>query len=95
MYMASTTKDDRLQIRLSPEQKRTIEEAAETAHLSVSAFVLQAAERQADAMLLERTLVRLSPGAAEAFAVALERPATVNHRLAEALSRPPSFSWLA
>ena len=90
----TSTKDDRLQIRVAPERKRILEEAAESAHLSVSAFVLQAAEARAGEILLERQLVRLAPQAAEAFATALERPAEVNERLAAALSRPRKFSWL-
>jgi len=90
----TSTKDDRLQIRVAPERKRILEEAAESAHLSVSAFVLQAAEARADEILLERQLVRLAPHAAEAFAAALERPAEVNERLAGALRRPRKFSWL-
>ncbi len=90
----TTTKDDRLQIRVAPERKRILEEAAESAHLSVSAFVLQAAEARAEEILLERQLVRLAPDAAEAFTAALERPAEVNERLAAALRRPRNFSWL-
>lgn len=92
--MASTTKDDRLQIRVAPEQKRALEDAAAAVHLSVSAFVLQAAEMRADSVLTERTLVRLGPAAAEAFAAALDSPASVNERLAEALRRPRRFGWL-
>jgi hypothetical protein len=51
-----------------------LEEAAEGSHLSVSAFVLQAAELRADEILLEREMVRLASDAARAFATALERP---------------------
>lgn len=54
-------KDDRLRIRVARERTRALEEAAESAHLSVSAFVLQAAEERADEILLERQLVRLAP----------------------------------
>jgi uncharacterized protein (DUF1778 family) len=92
--MSPTTKDDRLQIRVAPERKRVLEEAAESSHLSVSAFVLQAAELRADEILLEREMIRLAPDAARAFATALEHPASVNERLARVLRRPRSFSWL-
>lgn len=87
-------KDDRLQIRVDPAAKRLLEEAAATAHLSVSAFVLQAATRQAEALVAERGLISLAPHAAEAFAEALESPARVNERLAEALGRTRKFTWL-
>ena len=74
--------------------KRRLEQAAAVAHLSVSSFVLQAAEQRADDVLAERVLIPLSPTAARAFAEALERPAKVNERLAQALGRPKKFTWL-
>jgi uncharacterized protein (DUF1778 family) len=89
-----TAKDERLQIRVDPEQKHLLEEAASLEHLSLSTFVLQAAADWAENVLLERSAVRLSPAAAEAFSLALERPAEVNKRLADALGRPRDFSWI-
>ena len=76
--MSPTTKDDRLQIRVAPERERVLEEAAETSHLSVSAFVLQAAEMHADKILFEHQMVRLAPDAGRAFATA--RRASVGQR---------------
>ncbi|WP_236971284.1 DUF1778 domain-containing protein [Mycobacterium haemophilum] len=87
-------KDDRLQLRVDAVSKRRLEEAASEAHLSVSAFVLQAASRAADDLLAERQTVHLSPDAAAAFTEALNRPARVNERLAAALQRAQKFSWL-
>ena len=92
-YMISM-KDDRLQLRVDAAAKRRLEEAATEAHLSVTAFVLQAASRAADDVLAERQTIHLSPDAAAAFAEALNRPARVNQRLAKALQRPAKFSWL-
>ena len=89
----SNVKDDRLQIRVDPDAKRLLEEAAAT-HLSVSAFVLQAAAHEAEAVIADRQLIRLAPNAAAAFSDALERPAQVSERLAAALSRPRKFRWL-
>jgi uncharacterized protein (DUF1778 family) len=90
----SNVKDDRLQIRVDPDAKRLLEEAADAMHLSVSAFVLQAAAQEAEAVIGDRQLIRLAPNAAAAFSVALERPAQVSERLAAALSRPRKFRWL-
>jgi len=87
-------KDDRLQLRVDAAVKRRLEEAAGEAHLSVTAFVLQAANRAADDVLAERQSIQLSPEAASAFTEALNRPAQVNERLAKALQRPAKFSWL-
>jgi uncharacterized protein (DUF1778 family) len=87
-------KDERLQIRVEPAEKRLLERAAEAAHVSVSAFVLQSAAAQAAAVLAERPLIELTPDAAEAFDEALQAPATVNQRLMSALRQPRKFRWL-
>ena len=87
-------KDNRLQLRVDAAAKRRLEEAASEEHLSVSAFVLQAANRAADDVLAGRQTIHLSPGAAAAFTEALNRPAQVNDRLATALQRPTKFTWL-
>ncbi len=87
-------KDERLQIRVSPAAKRLLEEAGSAAHQSISAFVLHAATNQAEALMAERLVISLSPGAAEVLAEALEVPAQVNDRLAEALGRKRNFTWL-
>ena len=90
----STTKDDRLQIRVGPADKALLERAAAASHLNVSAFVLQAAASKAEEVLAERSSIRLSARAAAAFTEALERPAEVNYRLAKALRRRRKFTWL-
>lgn len=87
-------KDDRLQLRVDPAAKQRIERAAEVAHQSVSAFVLQSAELHAEQILADRMVIALSPEAARKFADALQRPAQVNERLAKVLTRPAGFSWL-
>ncbi len=90
----STVKEDRLQIRVNPADKALLEQAAAASHLNVSAFVVQAAAARAEEVLVERSSIRLSPQAAAAFTQALERPAEVNDRLAQALRRKRKFSWL-
>jgi uncharacterized protein (DUF1778 family) len=92
-YMA-TIKEERLQIRVGPADKALLERAAAAAHLNVSAFVLQAAASKAEEVLAERSSIRLSALASAAFTEALERPAGVNDRLAQALRRKRTFSWL-
>ena len=90
----SVTKDDRLQIRVNPAEKRLLERAAAISHVSVSAFVLQSAAQYASEVLAERSLIELSPAAAAAFSEALSSPGTVNERLAAAMARPQKFRWL-
>ena len=63
----TTTKAERLQIRVDPCEKRLLERAAEAAHQSVSAFVLQAAALHAEQALVERSVIRLSAEATQAF----------------------------
>lgn len=89
-----TLKDDRLQIRLDLDDKRLLERAARASHLSVSAFVLQAASAHAEEVLAERHSILLSPEAATAFADALDKPAQVNQRLRAALETPRNFTWI-
>lgn len=88
------TKDERLQIRVDAEEKHLIERAAAASRLSVSAFVVQSAAIQAASVFADRQLIELDPAAAQAFTKALQEPATVNERLADALDRPRGFSWL-
>ena len=90
----SNLKEERLQIRVNPDEKRLLEQAAQSAHLSVSAFVLQAASQQAEELLAERQTIALTPEAAAAFAKALSQPEQVNERLRAALRRPRKFRWI-
>jgi uncharacterized protein (DUF1778 family) len=92
-YM-STTKEERLQIRVDAADKLLFERAAAASHLNVSAFVVQAAASKAEEILADRSSIRLSAQAATAFSEALERPAQINDRLAAALGRKRKFSWL-
>ncbi len=87
-------KDERLQLRVDPAAKRRIEHAAAAAHQSVTAFVIESAEMHAEQVLADRMIIALSSSAAEVFAEALQQPAQANDRLAAALQRPASFSWL-
>ena len=92
-YIA-TVKEQRLQIRIDPHEKQLLERAADATHQNLSAFVLQAAALHAEEVLAERSVVALSPQAAEAFSEALAQPASVNQRLAAALERPREFRWV-
>jgi uncharacterized protein (DUF1778 family) len=92
-YM-STVKDDRLQIRVDPEAKRLLEQAAASTRLSVSAFVLRAASQEAESVLAERPLIALDAEAAEVFRTALDRPGRMNKRLAAALGQRGKLRWI-
>lgn len=72
----STVKEERLQIRVDPANKALLERAAAASHLSVSAFVMQAAAAKAEEILAERSSIRLSPQATPAFS----RPSSAPQR---------------
>ena len=91
--MTATAKAQRLQIRVDRNDK-LLERAAAAAHLNVSAFVLQAAAARAEEVLAERPSIVLSASTAKAFNEALEQPGQVNERLAQALKRTRTFTWL-
>lgn len=90
----ATVKEQRLQIRVDPREKDLLERAAVATHQNLSAFVLQAAALRAEEVLAERSVIALSPQAAQAFSEALAQPASVNRRLATALDRPRRFRWV-
>jgi uncharacterized protein (DUF1778 family) len=92
--MPTSARDKRLQVRVDAASKRRLEDAASEVGLTLSGFVLHAAQQHAAQVLAERALIRLSPQAAAAFDEALARPAQVNERLAAALGRPTKFTWL-
>jgi len=50
--------------------------------------------RDPEAVPAERSVISLSPNAAQAFSDALAQPAAVNERLAAALGRPRGFRWV-
>lgn len=81
-------KTARLEVRVTTDQKRLLEDAAAVAEQSVSEFVLASAHSAANEILADRTRFVLSPEAWSAFSDALSRPPRQLPRLAELLSSP-------
>ena len=77
MTLARTTrrKDDRLELRLEPANRRLFDEAAIASSMSVSAFVLTHATDAARAVLADRTTFVLPDDRWDAFTELLERDA--------------------
>jgi len=69
--VARTTK---LELRLSPEAKQTLTEAARATRRSVSQFVLESALARADETLAERSTFGLDAERWSAFLAALDAP---------------------
>src|SRR5205814_2169637 len=64
----------KLDLRLTPEAKRTLQEAATVAGRSVSQFVLESAMLQAEETLADRTRFVLNAAQWEAFLAVLDAP---------------------
>jgi uncharacterized protein (DUF1778 family) len=72
--MQTTTRSEKLDLRLTPEAKRTLNIAASAAGRSVSEFVLESALSRAEETLADRQHFGLDAEKWEAFMAALEAP---------------------
>ena len=87
-HSARTTK---LDLRLSPEAKRTLNAAARVAHRSVSQFVLESALSRAEETLPDRQRFELNAEQWDAFMTALDAPTRDTPRLRRLLQEPSIF----
>ncbi|MEP6639799.1 MAG: DUF1778 domain-containing protein [Chloroflexota bacterium] len=81
-------KDDRLELRLDPANRRLLDEAATATSMSVSAFVLTRATEAAREVLADRTSFVLPDERWDAFTELLARDARPMSGLAAFLARP-------
>lgn len=75
-----------LNMRIKPEERGLIDEAARTLGKTRTDFILDAALRMAEDTLLERTLIKVSPEAYAKFLVLLDAPAKSNERLSKLMN---------
>ena len=87
MAVRSQAKTPRLDIHMTPEVRAEIELAASASGKSVSDFVRDAATREAENTLLDRTKIELNQADWERFLIALDAPPTDNPRLRDLMSR--------
>jgi len=85
------TRNQKLDLRLTPSAKRALQVAASATHRSVSEFVLESALAQADQTLPDRQRFGLSAEQWEAFQAALSAPTAPAARLAKLLKEPSVF----
>ncbi len=81
----------KLDLRLSPEAKQTLQAAALAARRSVSEFVLESALVRAEETLTERLRFGLDAERWRAFLAALDAPPRVHPRLERLLREPSVF----
>jgi len=85
------TRNEKLDLRLTPSAKRTLQSAARAAHRSVSEFVLESALARAEETLPDRQYFGLKKEQWEAFQAALNAAPKPAPRLARLLNQPSVF----
>jgi uncharacterized protein (DUF1778 family) len=85
---ASAKRSEKLDLRLTPEAKKTLGAAAAAASRSVSEFVLESALARAAETLPDRRRFELNAEHWKAFQAALDAPPRSLPRLARLLKRP-------
>jgi len=88
MPRATKKKDHPLSMRLPEADIAVIDRAARLRGRSRTDFVREAAVQAAEDVLLERSLIRMSPSGFNAFVKSLSGPATPVPELVELLRRP-------
>lgn len=87
MEQISENKVERLQARLTPDQKALIAHAAEIEGRSLTDFVVSAAAQTAKQVIEDTGILRLSLADQQRFADALSEPPEIDGALARALDR--------
>jgi uncharacterized protein (DUF1778 family) len=85
------TRDQKLDLRLTPEAKRTLRAAAAASHRSVSEFVLESALARADEALAGRQTFGLNSTDWKDFLAALDAPPRALPRMERLLNEPGFF----
>jgi uncharacterized protein (DUF1778 family) len=85
------TRNEKLDLRLTPSAKRVLQSAARAAHRSVSEFVLESALARAEETLPDRQRFGLTAEQWKAFQAALSAPPRPAPRLARLLKEPSVF----
>jgi uncharacterized protein (DUF1778 family) len=89
--MSAPTRSQKLDLRLTPEAKRTLHAAAAAAHRSVSEFVLESALARAQETLPDRQGFGLDAERWAAFLAVLDAPPRAVPRMAKLLTEPGVF----
>ncbi len=84
---SNATKRERIEARLTSEQKEVIQRAADLKGRSLSDFVIDSAQRAAEATLREHEVLTLTARESRAFVESLLNPPAPNARLRAAFAR--------
>lgn len=94
--MGALIKSERMELRVSPDDKSEIEIAAKMSRVSVSQFIADSALERASHIISEHNRIKLTEASFNAVMEALENPPAPNDRLrrAAALSREDkTWEW--
>src|SRR5581483_4936792 len=83
----TTSKQERLEARISPEQKALFQHAAALDGRSVTDFVVSSVQRAAEETIRRHRMMELTARDTEAFAAAMQNPPAPNERLRAAAVR--------
>jgi uncharacterized protein (DUF1778 family) len=81
-------RSEKLDIRITPEAKQILQQAAKQRHTTISQFVLESAMDSASAVLAERSHFTLNAEQWEAFLAALDAPPRRHPRMERLLNEP-------
>lgn len=84
----SVPKRDSLNLRIKPEERSLIDQAARLTGKTRTDFVLDAARHAAEEALLDRTVFMVSAEAYADFVARLDEPPEANERLVRTLKTP-------
>jgi len=83
-----SNRSEKIDIRLTPQAKQILQQAARERHTSISQFVLESALSTASEVLAERSRLGLNAEQWEAFMAALDAPPRRHPRLERLLNEP-------
>ena len=78
---ASTSKQERLEARITPEQKELLQQAAALEGTSLTEFVVRSAQRAAEQAIRDHAVIALTARESQMFVEALLEPAAPNAAL--------------
>ena len=88
MTLPNAAKRESLTIRIKPEERWLIDQAAQLLGKNRTEFMLEATRRAAEEAILDHTVFAVSPKAYAEFLARLDAPPQPNERLRKALQTP-------
>jgi uncharacterized protein (DUF1778 family) len=85
---APQSRSEKLDIRIAPEAKRMLQEAARARHMTISQFVLDSALSAAGDVIAEQSRIALGTAEWTAFTEALDAPPRPHPRMERLLNEP-------